>query len=77
MKNKLNISESKEYGVILEIFDIELADQFDDFLNGNCYVFSELKFKSDYVTFYFGQASCIEAVNNLLERFKRNSELVK
>lgn len=74
MDTTFKISESKEYGIILTIFDTEQADEFDDYLNENCYVFSELSFKSDRVNFYFGQVSCVEAVRDLVMKFKKDRE---
>ncbi len=69
MDTRFEISETKEHGVVLKINDAELADEFDDFVNEDCYVFSELKFESDRVYFYFGQAACTEKVRDLVERF--------
>ncbi len=69
MDTRFEISETKEHGVILIINDAELADEFDDFVNEDCYVFSELKFESDRVYFYFGQAGCIEKIRDLVEKF--------
>ncbi len=73
MDTRFEISETKDHGVILRISDAELADEFDDFVNEDCYVFSELKFESDCVYFYFGQASCIEKTKDLVERFLSKS----
>ena len=70
MNNKVfDISDSKEYGVILKINDIELADDFDDFLSEDCYVFSQMKLETDCVYFYFGQASNVEKVKHLVKKF--------
>jgi len=69
MDKRFKIYETQEHGVILEIYDTELADKFDDYLNENCYVFSELRFESDYVCFYFGQASHLEKVGILIKNF--------
>ncbi len=70
MCTQFQISESKEHGITLRIDDIEIADEFDDFLNENCYVLTQMKLASDYVDFYFGQASCIEKVTELVQRFQ-------
>ncbi len=69
MDTRFEISETKEHGVVLRINDAELADEFDDFINEDCYVFSELKFETGCVYFYFGQAGCIEKVRDLVEKF--------
>lgn len=69
MDKRFEITESIEHGVILSIHDIELADEFDDFVNEECYVFSDIKFESNNVHFYFGQASSIEKVGLLVKSF--------
>ena len=73
MDARFEISETKEHGGVLRINDAELADQFDDFVNEDCYVFTELKFETDYVYFYFGEASCIDKIRDLVERFVSKS----
>jgi len=73
MDTRFEISETKEHGGVLRINDAELADEFDDFVNQDCYVFTELKFEADCVYFYFGQASCIEKIRDLVERFVSKS----
>ncbi len=69
MDARFEISETKEHGGVLRIADAELADEFDDFVNEDCYVFTELKFEADCAYFYFGQASCKEKIRDLVERF--------
>jgi len=71
MDTVFQISETKEHGVILRISDIEVADEFDDFLNEDGYVLSDLKFETDYVDFYFGQVSSVTKVREMVERFKK------
>ena len=73
MDPKFEISETKEHGGVLRINDVELADEFDGFINEDCYVFTELKFEADCVYFYFGQASCKEKIRDLVERFVEKS----
>lgn len=73
MNKKFEISETKEHGGVLRINDAELADEFDDFVNEDCYVFTEVKFKAECVCFYFGQASCVEKIRDLVERFVSKS----
>jgi hypothetical protein len=63
------ISENNDYGVIIVVNDVEIADEFDDFLNEDCYVFSEVKFEADKVIFYFGQAGSTEKARVLVEKF--------
>ena len=69
MDTRFNIAETEEHGGILMFYDVELADEFDDFANENCYVFTEVKFEPDCVCIYFGQASCVEKIGELVERF--------
>ncbi len=70
-KNELfEIKDSPEYGAILNIKNSELADQFEDFLAEKCFVLFNIKFESDIVEFFFGQASSVDKVKELVDRFK-------
>jgi hypothetical protein len=71
MELLFDIKESAKYGVVLTVRDAEIADHFDDYLAEQCYVFTEIKFYENHVDFYFGQASCIEKVNYLVELYTR------
>jgi len=73
MDARFQISETKEHGCVLRINDAELADQFDDFVTEDCYIFTELKFETDCIYFYFGQASCVEKIRDLVESFVNKS----
>jgi len=73
MDTRFEITETKEYGVVLRIKDVDLADEFDDFINEEYYVFTELKFETACVYFYFGQAGCKEKVRDLVENFLSKS----
>ena len=74
MGARFEISETKEHGGILKFNDAELADKFDDFVNEDCYVFTEIKFEAECVCFYFGQAACIEKIKDLVNRFINKSQ---
>lgn len=69
------ITESPEYGTVLRINNSELANQFEDFLAERCYVLFNIKFESDFVLFFFGQASSPVKVGELLDRFKNNQTI--
>jgi hypothetical protein len=60
-----------EYGVELTINDTERAGEFDDFINEKCFIKTSLRPVDDGMTFLFGQASCMEKVNALIEKFKQ------
>ncbi len=57
----------------MEIRDIEIADEFEDFLNEDNYVLSDLKFEADYVEFFFGQVSSADKVREIVEKFRNGS----
>jgi len=67
--NLVDILESSEYGAILKCRDLELADEFEDFLSETCFVLFQTKFDAGEVLFYFGQASSAVRVRELYERF--------
>ncbi len=71
MESLFDIKESEKYGVVLTVRDAEIADHFDDYLAEQCYVFTEIKFYECYVEFYFGQASCVEKVNYIVESYTK------
>lgn len=58
-----------KYGVILRIDCDNLADELDDFLAENYYIFYEQRHNNEAVEFIFGFASSVERVNMLLEAF--------
>jgi len=68
--NKLfEIVDSDKYGPILTVLDLNLADEFDDFLNEDCFVLTQIKFFDQFVKFYFGQAACVEKIDLLVGKF--------
>ncbi|MCU0972484.1 MAG: hypothetical protein MUF80_00765 [Burkholderiales bacterium] len=65
-----HVTEDPPYGVVLRCTDAELADQFEDFLSEKNFVLFNTKFQEADVLFYFGQASSLDAVRRLVERFE-------
>ena len=65
----IEILDTPEYGIILKCLDLELADEFDDYLSENCFVLFNLKFDPKDVSFIFGQASSELKVRELFEKF--------
>ena len=64
------VGEEPTCGVVLRCADAELADQFEDFLSEKNFVLFNTKFQESEVLFYFGQASSLDAVKRLVERFE-------
>jgi hypothetical protein len=69
MDIQFEITESTDYGTVVQIFDTEWADQFEDFLTEKCYVLFNTKLEQNGVTFFFGQASSSVKVRELFDRF--------
>jgi len=67
---RFKINEEPMHGVVLRCVDTELADQLEDFLSEKNFVLFETKFQEAEVMFYFGQASSLDAVRRLVERFE-------
>lgn len=67
--HSVEISETPEYGTVLRCRDLEMADQFEDFLTEHCFMLFKTKLGPEEVTFYFGQASEQSKVRKLYERF--------
>lgn len=70
--SKIKLSDTCEHGVMLTCFDLELADQFEDFLTEDCFVFFNTKQGVQEVAFFFGQASSEQKVSALYERFQKS-----
>lgn len=68
--SRFQVDEEPTYGVVLRCTDAELADQFEDFLSEKNFVLFNTKFQEAEVLFYFGQASSLDAVRKLVERFE-------
>jgi hypothetical protein len=68
--SRFHVDEEPPYGVVLRCTDVELADQFEDFLAEKNYVLFDIKFQEAEVLFYFGQASSLDAVRSLVDRFE-------
>lgn len=73
--DNINIIETPEYGTVFKCSDVELADQFEDFLTECCFVFFNVKFESDVVSILFGQAANPINVRALFERFVKQSNI--
>ncbi|EOQ74139.1 hypothetical protein [Acinetobacter lactucae] len=76
MNNQLSnvqIIEDAEYGVILICRDLELADQFEDFLTEKHSVLFHMKFEANQVSFFFGKTNTTSKVKELCNQFMLSS----
>ncbi|NQY19682.1 hypothetical protein [Alteromonas sp.] len=69
MEKSIETKYEEEFGVVAYCEDSDLADKFDDFLTESLYVFYEMKFLENKTEYYFGKASCQEAVNKIIDSF--------
>ncbi|CDI04538.1 hypothetical protein BN873_990009 [Candidatus Competibacter denitrificans Run_A_D11] len=67
--HEVEIAETIEYGGVLIFNDIEIADQFEDFLSEQCFVFFNIKIDKNKVSFYFGRASCLPKIREIYNEF--------
>lgn len=65
----VNVVDNDDYGAVLICKDFDIADDLEDFLTEDCFVFFNIKIASDNVLIYFGQASSVERVRALYDRF--------
>jgi hypothetical protein len=72
MKQRSDVLEMTEHGLVMRISDSELADNIDDYLAEKCYVFYETKFGPNYVEFYFGQLGDPARLLEILKDFNLN-----
>ncbi len=69
MDSRFEFAETHDAGCILKVSCFELADEFSGFINNEYFVLSEVKREKDHTIFCFGQASCEENVEKVVERF--------
>ena len=69
ISDDVEIIEVPEYGVILKYANLDLADEFEDFLTECCFVLFNVKLENSVTSFFFGQASNPVNVNDLYNRF--------
>ena len=68
--NMFKIHKKKKYGVVLTIQDPNLADEVDDYLTENYYVFYDLRPSEEGMEFFFGQVSSIKKVEELIAIYR-------
>lgn len=73
----IKIYETEDYGTVLECFDAETADQFDDFLVENSYEEISFKFEEGRVLFYFGKDLSTSFVQDLYIKFQKENNITK
>lgn len=57
------------HGVVLSSSDPELIDRLEDFLTEQCFVEFDIKFDAGRASLLFGEASSVQKVEALYERF--------
>ena len=65
----VQIIEDPEYGVILVCRNLELADQFEDFLTEKHSVLFHIKLEPNQVSFFFDKTNTISKVKELFNQF--------
>lgn len=71
--SNVQIMEDPEYGVILVCRNLELADQFEDFLTGKHSVLFHIKLETNQVSFFFGKTNTTSEVKELFNQFMLSS----
>ncbi|WP_459659955.1 hypothetical protein ACL9Z5_002331 [Acinetobacter calcoaceticus] len=66
--SNVQIIEDAEYGVILVCQNLELADQFEDFLTEKHSVLFHIKFEPNQVSFFFGKTNTTSKVKELFNQ---------
>jgi len=69
MREIYEVYETEEQGVFLKIKDLDVGDQFDDYLAGEIYVLSDVSHHDEHVEFSFGRAASVSKVQQLIEEF--------
>ncbi|NUF31680.1 hypothetical protein HUN28_15970 [Acinetobacter oleivorans] len=71
--SNVQIMEDPEYGVILVCRNLELADQFEDFLTEKHSVLFHIKLEPNQVSFFFGKTNTTSEVKELFNQFMLSS----
>ena len=71
--SNVKIIEDPEYGVILVCQDLELADQFEDFLTEKDSMLFHIKFEPNQVSFFFGKTNNTSEIKELFNQFMLSS----
>ena len=66
---KFKVISDEKFGVILQCSDVELADQFDDFLIENFDHEVSFKFEEGCVSFFFGKELSVPYITDLYKKF--------
>lgn len=66
--------QDEKYGAILIIDCDDVADLFDDFLSEQCYVFYDVRESGGIMEFLFGEAACMEKVQELVSKYESISK---
>jgi hypothetical protein len=61
-----------EHGVVVDCYDTEIADRFDDFLTEERGKKFSLRFEKDKTTFFLPKQNSIEVIEGLLREFIQN-----
>ncbi|URM39756.1 hypothetical protein [Acinetobacter sp. AS23] len=67
--SNVQIMEDPEYGVILVCPNLELADQFEDFLTEKHSVLFHIKLEPNQVSFFFDKTNTTSKVKELFNNF--------
>lgn len=67
--NDLTIVQDPDFGVILTLYDGDLADSFEDFLNTQRYVLFNVRFRKSSRDFLFGQAADVARIKEIYSEF--------
>ena len=68
---EIRIFDTEDAGTVLQCYDAEVADQFDDFLIENLDEEVHFKFNEDSVLFFFGNNNSIPTVQALYNQFQQ------
>ena len=67
--SNVEIIETEDLGVVLHCHDVDAADRLEDFLTERCFVLFNIRPQGACILFYFGQASSVDKVCQLYDRF--------
>jgi len=70
----VEITETAEFGTVLKCHDLEVSDEFEDFLTEQCFVPFKVALQAEETSFFFGQASTPEKIHEVYERFSRQRD---
>jgi hypothetical protein len=73
---RARVFDHGETGLVLQCYDTEIADQFDDFLIDNLDQEIPIRFEEGHVSFFFGREFSVTEITALFGKFEKELDMI-